>query len=312
MIDGADAAPHGAVAERRIAAILTVFNRKPLTLACLEALDGQRTPGVHITAYIVDDGSTDGTGAAVAERHPDAVVLPGDGTLFWNGGMRWAFARAMSDGFDFYLWMNDDTTLDVDGLKRLVATYDNVAANDPHAIVVGATREPGTGDLSYGGVVRPNARRPLHFERVPVANDARRVEAMNGNCVLIPHVVAERVGNIDPAYLQKLGDFDYGLRASAARIPIWVAPGTVGTCASHAPRRSDNRPLGAEIRRLWSAKELPFGPWSAFARRWGGAMWPVFFLSPYLRRSFSLVMDRVGSSALRPRSNADLARHVQS
>ena len=296
MTDGAAAAPDSAVAQRRIAAILTAFNRKPLTLSCLEALQRQRTPGVRITPYIVDDGSTDGTGAAIAHSHPGAVLLSGDGTLFWNGGMRWAFARAMSDGFDFYLWMNDDTTLDDDAIERLLRTYEDVASPETGAIIVGATREPGSDRLSYGGVGRPGPRRRLHFEHVPVADVPQRVQTMNGNCVLIPAAVARKVGNIDPRYLQKLGDFDYGLRAAGAGVELWMAPGTIGGCASH-PLRKEEGPLVAEIRRLWSTKELPPKPWLTFARRWGGPLWPVYFVSPYVRRTVSVVWRKLGSRA---------------
>ena len=293
MREGAAATPEDPVATCRIAAILTVFNRKQLTLACLESLARQGTSsGVNIIPYIVDDGSSDGTGDAVASAFPEAVLLSGDGMLFWNGGMRWAFGRAMSDGYDFYLWLNDDTALDDGAVEQLLATYYNVAGDDPKAIVVGATREPDSGELSYGGVRRPDRWRPLHFERVPVAEVPQAVDTMNGNCVLIAHVVAERLGNIDAAYLQKLGDFDYGLRASAAGIPIWVTPGTIGTCATHPPRLTAEQSLAAEIRRLWSHKELPVGPWKTFARRWGGSLWPAYFLSPYARRAAQLMVGR--------------------
>jgi hypothetical protein len=37
-------------------------------------------------------------------------VLGGDGSLFWNGGMRLAYADAMRSDFDYYLWLNGDTS----------------------------------------------------------------------------------------------------------------------------------------------------------------------------------------------------------
>ena len=50
---------------RRIVAVLTCFNRKALTLACLEALEvAARHAGVELSAIVVDDASPDGTGAA--------------------------------------------------------------------------------------------------------------------------------------------------------------------------------------------------------------------------------------------------------
>lgn len=278
---------------RRIAAILTVHNRRPLTLECLAALREQNDATVAITPVVVDDGSTDGTAEAVRSEHPEAVLLRGDGSLFWNGGMHKAYDEAMRRGFDFYLWLNDDTTLDTGAVRRLLSTHDRLSGDGRRVIVVGSTREPDTGQLSYGGAIRPDRRRPLHFERAPVADIPQRVDTMNGNCVLIPAAAAEVVGNVDPAFLQKLGDFDYGLRAAAAGVELWTAPGTIGACATHPPRRTDEQPLADEVRRLWSDKELPSGPWRAFAKRWGGPLWPLYFASPYVQRSVRLVRQRI-------------------
>ena len=48
----------------RIAVILTCFNRKQKTLACLEALFNQTLPAdTSLTTYLVDDASTDGIGS---------------------------------------------------------------------------------------------------------------------------------------------------------------------------------------------------------------------------------------------------------
>ena len=54
--------PLPAPAQRRLCAVLTCFNRKDKTLACLAALQASR--GVEqwaVQAVLVDDGSTDGT-----------------------------------------------------------------------------------------------------------------------------------------------------------------------------------------------------------------------------------------------------------
>ena len=106
----------------RLCALLTCFNRRDKTLACLDALYRCDLPaGVGLSAVLVDDGSRDGTGDAVRQRFPQVEVLRGDGSLYWSGGMRMAWARAMAQGFDDYLWLNDDTILDrhaIDALYR--------------------------------------------------------------------------------------------------------------------------------------------------------------------------------------------------
>ena len=60
--------------------------QKDLTVACLESLGAQRVDGVVLEAFVLDDASSDGTGAAVAERFPEVTLLRGTGSLYWNGG----------------------------------------------------------------------------------------------------------------------------------------------------------------------------------------------------------------------------------
>jgi len=278
----------------RIAAVMAAYNRKDLTLACLGSLATQQVPGVVLDVFALDDASTDGTAAAIADQFPDTVVLHGDGQQYWVGGMRQAFAAAMAGDYDHYLWMNDDTRLDDGVLAVLLDTERRLRERgEPPAIVVGTTRHPDTGELTYGGLVRPSRWRPLRWELVEPGDEPRPCETLNGNTVLIPREVARRVGNIDPAFIQQMGDHDYGLRARAVGCTVWIAPGTIGTCASHPLRRPGEEPLATEWRRLSSTKELAPGPWAVFTRRWAGRLWPVYWLSPYVRRGLRIAKERL-------------------
>jgi GT2 family glycosyltransferase len=279
--------------DTRIAAVMAVHNRKDLTLVCLDSLQTQHVPGTTLDVFVLDDASTDGTADAVVQRHPRVRVIRGDGQHYWNGGMRRAFGEAMVGDYDYYLWMNDDTSLDAGALARLLETDRAVRRrNGGPVIVAGTTRHPDTGELTYGGQVRTSRRRPLGWTLVQPGDEPRPCETMNGNTVLIPRAVVQRVGNIDPAYVQQMGDFDYGLRARAAGCEVWIAPGTVGTCASHPQRRTDVQPLRRELARLWSVKELAPRPWFVFSRRWAGRFWPIYWLSPYVRRGLGLILQR--------------------
>lgn len=263
-----------------VAVLLTTHERRDITLACLDAVVSQQMEaGTSVSVVLVDAGSSDGTAAAVRASHPDVDVLERGPELFWNAGMREAFAHAYAARHDHYLWLNDDTRLDADALGRLLETN---AAVPGLTITVGATRDPHSGLPTYGGVQRGDRRRPLRFERVPPTDRVEAVETFNGNCVLIPHAVAERVGNLSPAFSHGMGDFDYGLRARRRGIQSWMTPGTVGTCARNAP--TGPRSVRAELDALTGPKGLPPQEWAAFARRWGGPLWPVYFASPYVRR----------------------------
>ena len=114
----------------RTAVLITCHNRKPKTLACLTALFNQEpSPDVTIDVYLVDDGSTDGTTEEVHQTYPQVKILQGDGSLFWNGGMRKAFAEALKQDYDYYLWLNDDTVLYPEAMPRDLFTPSELISN---------------------------------------------------------------------------------------------------------------------------------------------------------------------------------------
>lgn len=282
----------------RIAVVLACHNRRETTLAALRHLFAQELPAdVCLIAFLVDDGSSDGTAAAVIENFPRVRVLHGDGTLFWSGGMRWAFGEAMAEGFDHYLWLNDDTMLRPDAIRTLLATSDELTARGfARLIIVGATGDPETGEPTYGGVARSTRFHPLKFHLLEPASSPQPCATMNGNVVLISRDAAETTGNISQVFSHVLGDFDYGLRARKLGCAIWVAPGYAGSCGKNGVQNTWRDPslsLHESIRRLLSVKGLPLGCYRCFAKEHGGPLWPLFWLMPYLHAVFFLVVKRL-------------------
>ena len=88
---------------RRVVAILAAHNRREMTLVCLRSYFTQEAPGIELRAAVVDDGSSDGTGDAVATAFPAAEVISASGDLFWARGMATAEASAMRSDPDYLL-----------------------------------------------------------------------------------------------------------------------------------------------------------------------------------------------------------------
>lgn len=275
-------------ARPRVAVLMTCHNRVSCTIQSVGALKAQMSPGASMDVFLVDDGSSDGTGRAVAEILPDAHILRGDGDLFWSGGIRLAFERAMKENYDFYLWLNDDTNLDLDALTRLIATYREVSPRLGKAlIVVGSTRDPDTGLFSYGGWCHRERRLGLKswVKITPDMEHPISCDTINGNCVLIPRSVVERIGNLDAVFRHALGDIDYGLRAVKNGCQIVIAPGYFGTC-----RRNDGSGLWTDKslrlisrwKRLIGPKGLPVKAWGVFSYRHKGRFWFLSWLAPYI------------------------------
>ena len=255
----------------QIAVLMTCHNRRAKTVASLEALRraAEHVPGLHTHVFLTDDGSTDGTAEAARRVGLPLTVVPGTGDLYWNRGMVRAWQAAIDSGenHDGFLLLNDDTILDEPALGTLLATNRSLSCE---AIVVGAVRDPTSGELTYGGVRRTSHWHPGKVALVDVSDTLRAVDTFNANCVLVPWRVYERVGTLDPAFTHAMGDFDYGLRARRAGMEVVVAPGTVGTC----PRN--------DVAGTWRDLAIPFrggcACWSR-PRAFRGAEW-----REYLRR----------------------------
>jgi GT2 family glycosyltransferase len=286
-----------------MAAVLTCFNRKVKTNACLNALlraADRLADQVLLHIIVTDDGSSDGTGEMLRSRFPQVEVLHADGGLFWNGGMRLAFGRALEQGHDFYLWVNDDTTLYPDCLENLLATHGALLASTGRGgLVVGSTCND-EGQVSYGGLRRKAGGKALQFCLVEPTAQPQACESTNGNCLLVSAEAARQLGNLEEAYVHSMGDMDYGLRATKAGIPLWVMPGFAGECShDHKIEGSyldRSLPFSVRWKKLLSPKELSPQAWSVFCRRHAGPWWPVYWAWPYAKVVLtSLVRSRASS-----------------
>lgn len=267
-----------------IAVLITCHNRRSQTCACLEALKAQ---DIDFDLYLVDDGSSDGTAEAVADCCPTAHIIRGSGSLFWGGGMHLAFGRALEKGYDYYLWLNDDTILRREAIATLLAHHAQLIEGDREkSIVVGATKDPETSEPTYGGAIRSKKWYSNKYEFVSPGETLKECETMYGNCVLIPSAVAERVGNIDNSFIHSMGDLDYGLRARLAGCSIWLAPNYLGECAQNDVTGSWVDTNLTPIRRLQQVsniKNFPVKPWTTFVRRHSGPFWFAYWFLPYIR-----------------------------
>ncbi|VVC83060.1 glycosyltransferase family 2 protein [Sideroxydans sp. CL21] len=276
--------------EISIAAVLTCFNRKDKTGDCLDALfsAAQRmSDRIRLHVIVTDDGSSDGTGEMLQSRFPQVEVLHGNGGLYWNGGMRVAFGRALEQGYDFYLWVNDDTTLFPDCLEKLLATHDaQVASTGRGGLVVGSTCND-EGQVSYGGLRRQTGGKLLQFCLVEPTAQPQSCESTNGNCLLVSAQAALRLGNLEAAYVHSMGDMDYGLRATKAGIPLWVMPGFVGKCGNDHPvggsYLDQSLPFSVRWKKALSPKELSPHAWGVFCKRHAGPLWPLYWAWPYVK-----------------------------
>ena len=272
----------------KIAVILTCFNRKQKTIDCLDAIFAQSASGdVAVDFFVTDDGSRDGTSEALMLRYPKIRLLKGNGSLYWNGGMRLAWGEAFKGKYDFFLWLNDDTFLYPDTLRRMLDTHARCMRDTGRAgIVVGSTHDE-TGQTSYGGERQKSKLRPLTLIKIDPTEDIQECDTFNGNCVLVSREAAQILGNLDAGFVHAMGDTDYGLRAKRAGIPMWVMPFYAGRCVNdnHIAGSFSDRslPMAERLKKIMSPKGLPWRQWLIVCRRHTGFLWPMYWMWPYFK-----------------------------
>lgn len=252
---------------KRIAVLMTVFNRRDTTLRCLHDLELQDFDrglySIHI--FLTEDGCTDGTPEAIKEAYPYVHIIKGDSTLFWNRGMHAAWMEAAKEDFDYYLWLNDDTFLYSDTLRRLLSESEEYSNK---SIVVGSTCAVGNSQkITYGG-----------WQNMKLITDLSKpqlCDEINGNIVLIPKYVYGILGTNDPYFRHAAGDTDYGLRAKELGIKCFTGIGIFGECDLH------------EKPSVWMDSSQPFRKrWKNFLSPTGNNPFEFFY---FKRKHFGLV-----------------------
>lgn len=225
-----------------IAVVMTCFNRREKTLSCLRhlmeaeaAYNARNERHVHLVFYITDDGCTDGTAEAVLGLLQDreAHIIEGDGTLYWAGGMRAAWRKALEqdDRWHFYLLQNDDTDALPDALDQLMQTHAySLRVYGRMGIYSGITASHDNPDeITYSGYVYSGS----FSGDLPIARPAevpQPVFCTNANILLVPAPVVRRVGIFYKGYRHGAADYDYTGMVRRRGFTALVTPGVCGLC----------------------------------------------------------------------------------
>ncbi len=218
----------------RIAVLLTCYNRKNITVACLERLSKIcEKSKCQVEAFLTEDGCTDGTEEAVTALNLSFPlhIQHGDGNLYWAGGTNMAWKAAIKQGgFDGYLWLNDDTILYDGVLDELLYTHNySLEKYGKGGVYVGSTCDSKTKKFTYGGRVWISKFKNTLQHIIP--NDTiQECDLANGNITFFSCDVTKTIGVIHPGYTHVAGDYDHTYTAHKKGFHVLVMRGYWGEC----------------------------------------------------------------------------------
>lgn len=111
---------------KRCAVIVLNFNGAHLLPACLDSLAKQTN--ADIETLVVDNASSDGSAALVAEKYPSVRFLALDKNYGFSGANNVALRDALARGFDFALLLNNDTFAAPDMVSEMISTMERDSA----------------------------------------------------------------------------------------------------------------------------------------------------------------------------------------
>lgn len=191
------------------------WNGGDANLACLAALDAQTRRPERVV--FVDNASDDGSLELVRNAHPDLEIVAHDRNLGYAIGNNAGIRRALDEGADAVLVLNNDVVLDADVLARL----EEALERDPAIGIVGprVVYDHDPSQLwAVGGMLtwRENLTTLVGQGQPdgPEWERERAVDYVPGCALLVRREVLEALGGFDEGYFAYTEDVDFGLSAA--------------------------------------------------------------------------------------------------
>ena len=273
----------------KIVTLATCHNRVEKTHAALSSLHNQTNEEINfdLTHVIVDDASSDGTADMILNNFPKVSVVNGDGNLFWAGGMRLGWDNiCRSLEFDYLFVYNDDVIFEPDAISSLLNGISPISSsqNQRSIIITGDFRDPNSGHKTYGGLIRDSKLNPLSFKidnrhsKEPIY-----IDTLNMNGCLIGKDVLDKIGFLAPYFVHGGADLEFGLRASKTNgIKVLRLSKKIGLCERN-PQLYLTGSVKDKLLKLCSEKCQPLKQRYKFYKKYGGLLWPYYFIRYYLK-----------------------------
>lgn len=212
-----------------LSVIIVNWNTRDLLCQCLDSLS-QKVKGIDTEIFVVDNGSTDGSVAAVREKFPGVKLIENPVNL--------GFAKANNQAFSvskgrYLLLLNPDTQVKDEAIEGMLSFMDV----HPEAGLVGAQllNADGSKQNSIANfpslateLLNKSLLRRLFPEKFPGKETEYpgpiEVDSVIGACMLVRREAVEQVGLLDEKFFLFLEETDWCYRMKKAGWKIYHIP----------------------------------------------------------------------------------------
>jgi len=224
----------------KVSIIIINYNGKENTLACLKSLKKLQATSYKLQAIVVDNGSSDGSVAAVKEEFPQVEIVELKQNAGFTGGNNVGIKLAMNRGADYILLLNNDTIASADFLSRLLAAAEKdsqVGITVPKIYFAAgyefhkdryrkSERDKviwyAGGKIDWGNMY--GSHRGVDQVDTGQFNAPQETDFATGCCMVVKAEVFEKIGFLDDRLFLYLEDLDFSLRAKQAGYKVVYVP----------------------------------------------------------------------------------------
>ena len=187
---------------------------------------------------------------------------------------------AKTNEYDYYLWLNDDTILEVNAITELLNCNNEVLEkNNIPSIITGACKVAiDKNEFSYGGRTEEGSVVPNGW--------LQKCKYINGNAVLVPNEIYQKLGNLSSDYTHGMGDFDYGLRTIKAGFSCYTTKSYIAVCEINEGIPAWCNPK-VSFKKRWQQFNNPLGlnikEYNKFRKNFWGYKWMLFAVKAYVK-----------------------------
>lgn len=240
----------------KLTIILVNFNGKQYNEACIESILANQV-SFDQKIIVVDNASTDDSMQILRERYENDARIDLI-TLEANYGFSYAnnvgMQRAMEEGADYVLLLNNDTEIASDMLAQLA----ECAKRHPDSMIAPKIYYSDHRNViwSAGGSISPLIRKVSHIGLDQTDrgqyDEETEIGFATGCALLIPRRVIERAGMLDEDFFLYYEDAEYSFRLGKMGIPVYYCPKAVMYHKVGASSKGADSPLCAYyIARNW-------------------------------------------------------------
>lgn len=209
----------------KVTIIILNWNGKDDTIECLDSLKSINYSNFEI--LLVDNGSIDGSVDCFKNEYPSMEIIQNKENLGFAEGNNVGIKRAMENGTDYVLLLNNDTVVDSYFLTELVMA----AETDSEIGIVGPKIYYYSKSQiihSAGGTIIPWKATTHHIGILEVDHrqydKVREMNFMTGCVLLLKRAILEEIGFLDASFFMYWEDADYCTRATKKGWKIIYVP----------------------------------------------------------------------------------------